>query len=144
MRTATQASSLFVATTERFLLTLTLQVLLSLCESRVTILLRAIHMAIDDVPKWLDWKLHKDIEKVDRLTGPAKAFAFTYVRESSVDENGVQWGDYGLCWPEDLEFNKRLLVESEDPAIGEVAFVPLWYIPRELKDENKNEFRAES
>lgn len=102
----------------------------------------AIHMAIDDVPKWLDWKLHKDIEKVDRLTGPAKAFAFTYVRESAVDENGVQWGDYGFCWPEDLEFNKRLLIESEDPAIGEVGFVPLWYVPRELKDENKNQYRS--
>lgn len=103
----------------------------------------AIHLPIDGAPKWLDWKLHKDIEKVDRITAPAKAFVYTYVKENAVDENGVQWGDYGYCWPEDLERNKRWLLEGEDPVIGEVYFVPLWYVPQELRDENKNQFRSE-
>jgi hypothetical protein len=103
----------------------------------------AIHLPIDCAPDWLNWKLHKDIEKVDRLTGPAKAYFYSYVKESALDENGVQWGDYGYCWPEDLERNKQWLLEGEDPALGEVYFVPLWYVPQELKDENKNQFRAE-
>jgi hypothetical protein len=104
----------------------------------------AIHLPIDCAPDWLNWKLHKDIEKVDRLTGPAKAYFYSYVKESAVDENGVQWGDYGYCWPEDLERNKQWLLEGEDPALGEVYFVPLWYVPQELRDENKNQFRKDS
>ena len=104
----------------------------------------AIHIPIDSSPSWLGWKLHNDIETVDRLTAPAKAFTFSYVKESAVDENGVQWGDYGYCWPEDLDFYKKMLTEGEDPILGEVYFVPLWYVPQELKDENKNQCRPES
>lgn len=103
----------------------------------------AIHLPIDSAPSWLDWKLHKDIENVDRLTSPAKAYTFSYVRGSAVDENGVQWGDYGYCWPEELDFYQKMLTESEDPVLGDVYFVPLWYVPQELKDENKREFRSD-
>jgi hypothetical protein len=74
-----------------------------------------------------------EVDVVNPLTGPPVAYGFDYVRESEMQKDGALSGDYGYCWPEEIEQVKERLYTAEDPADGEVYFVPLWEIPEELK-----------
>jgi hypothetical protein len=73
-----------------------------------------------------------DFEEIDRLTGPAKAYVFDYVLQSALDRGGDVFGEYGFCWPEDVERTERSLYEREEPAADGVTFVPIWFLPDEL------------
>jgi hypothetical protein len=77
-----------------------------------------------------------DIETVDRLTPPPLAYAFDYVLTSTMqahEETGsTLWGDYGYCWPEEIEQTRNRLMNCEDPVDGDLCFVPIWTLPNEL------------
>lgn len=92
----------------------------------------ALHVPINQPPNFLSSIKDSEIETVDRLTGPALAFAYDYVLESSLQGDGPARGDYGYCWPEEIESTERWLFDREDPAADGVYFVPLWTLPDEL------------
>jgi hypothetical protein len=93
----------------------------------------ALHLPDDrsiDILKGISWR---DIEKVERITGEPVAYAYDYIRESEANKTeGSRWGDYGYCWPEEIERTRASLFECDDPADGEVIFVPIWTTPNEL------------
>jgi hypothetical protein len=60
------------------------------------------------------------------------AFAYDFVLQSAIDEEGPTYGDYGYCWPEEIESTHRSLFDCDDPASDEVFFVPIWTLPDEL------------
>ena len=92
----------------------------------------ALHVSENQVPNFLSFKLSREVEVVDRITGPALAFAYDFVLHSAIDEEGLTYGDYGYCWPEEIESTHRSLFERDDPASDEVFFVPIWTLPDEL------------
>lgn len=93
----------------------------------------ALHVPGDrslELLKGISWR---EIEVVDRITGEPVAYAYDYILESEANKTeGTSWGDYGYCWPEEIESTKARLFEREDPAAGEVIFVPIWTTPDEL------------
>jgi hypothetical protein len=92
----------------------------------------ALHVPENQAPNFLSFTMSREVEKVDRITGPALAFAYDFVLQSSIDDEGPTYGDYGYCWPEDIEATHRSLFECDDPASDEVFFVPIWTLPDEL------------
>jgi hypothetical protein len=81
---------------------------------------------------------HRLIEGVKAFTPAPKAYAYSYLVPGSLNENGVGMGDYGFCWPDELEITKRMLTECEDPVEEEIIFVPIWYLPDELTGATRN------
>ena len=74
-----------------------------------------------------------EIEKIDRITGEPVAYAYDYILESEANKTeGTRFGDYGYCWPEEIESTREGLYSREDPVDGEVIFVPIWTLPAEL------------
>lgn len=92
----------------------------------------ALHIPENQAPDFLSPCRFSGIEIVDRLTGPALAFAYDFVVGSSSDDDSPTYGDYGFCWPEQVESTERGLFEIEDPIGGDVFFVPIWTTPDEL------------
>lgn len=92
----------------------------------------ALHIPENQTPDFINHSMARQVEVVDRITGPALAFAYDFVLESALVEDGPIYGDYGYCWPEDVEDTKKSLFEREDPASDEIYFVPLWTLPDEL------------
>jgi hypothetical protein len=92
----------------------------------------ALHVPESQIPSKYRNKEMGEFEEVDRLTGPAKAYVFDYVYQSALDRGGDVHGEYGFCWPEDVEKTEKSLYESEEPAADGVTFVPIWFLPDEL------------
>lgn len=92
----------------------------------------ALHVPENQAPNFLSFAIARQVELVDRITGPALAFAYDYVLESSLGGEGNVYGDYGYCWPEEVEQTERGLFERDDPAADGVFFVPIWSLPDEL------------
>lgn len=92
----------------------------------------ALHLPEDQAPDFIGFALARKVEEVDRITGPALAFAYDFVLESSLESEGTVFGDYGYCWPDEIESVERSLYEREDPAAQGATFVPLWTLPDEL------------
>jgi len=92
----------------------------------------ALHIPENQAPNFLSKLKPSSIESVDRVTGPPLAFAYDFVVESSLHTDGPAYGDYGYCWPEEIESTERWLFEREDPASDGVCFVPIWTTPDEL------------
>ena len=93
----------------------------------------ALHIPDDRVFDVLKNVRHSDIEVVDRITAPALAFAYDYITVSeSEKEDGQRFGDYGYCWPEEIEATRSREMNSEDPPTDELIFVPIWTLPAEL------------
>ena len=93
----------------------------------------ALHVPDDRLVQLLKGIDTRAIEKVDRITGAPLAYAYDFILESEMNkEDGPRFGDYGYCWPEDIERTRAGLYECEDPADGEVIFVPIWTTPSEL------------
>ena len=92
----------------------------------------ALHIPEDQAPEFVSPYKYNGVEKVDRITGPALAYAYDYILESSLESEGSAFGDYGYCWPEEVEETERSLFEGENLAVGEVFFVPIWTLPDEL------------
>jgi hypothetical protein len=63
----------------------------------------AIHVPENQVPNFLDFAMMREVEEIERITGPALAFAYDFVLESSFESEGTVFGDYGYCWPEEVE-----------------------------------------
>lgn len=92
----------------------------------------ALHVPENQAPNFLSFKLSREVEVIDRITGPALAFAYDFVLQSAIDEEGPTYGDYGYCWPEEIEATNKSLFDCDDPAADEVFFVPIWTLPDEL------------
>lgn len=92
----------------------------------------AIHVPEDQAREFVPIAKLGSLESSERITGPALAFAYDFVLESSLESEGNAVGDYGYCWPEEIDSVERGLYEREDPAAQGVTFVPLWILPLEL------------
>ena len=106
----------------------------------------ALHIPENQAPDFVFKHKFTAIETVSRITAPALAFAYDYVLESSLEGEGSVYGDYGYCWPEEIEDTRRWLFERDDPAADGVYFVPIWTMPDELTGEprEKNVFEDDS
>jgi hypothetical protein len=104
----------------------------------------ALHVPEDQAPDFIDFALARKVEEVDRLTGPALAFAYDFVLESSLESEGTVFGDYGYCWPDEVQDTHRRLFECDDPASGEVFFVPIWTLPDELTGAPRQKIESDS
>lgn len=71
------------------------------------------------------------IETVDRLTPPPVCFEYSYAYES---EDGTLNGEYGFCWPNEVEVVRERLrtMEYNQPINGDVDFLPRFTLSREL------------
>lgn len=92
----------------------------------------ALHIPEDQARDFVPPQAFSDLERMDRITGAALAYGYDFVLESSVESDGPTSGDYGYCWPDEVEVTKRGLFECEDPASDGVYFVPIWTLPNEL------------
>lgn len=93
----------------------------------------ALHVPDDRSIEILEGISWRDIEKTDRITGEPVAFAYDFILESEANKTeGTRFGDYGYCWPEEIEETRERLYSREDPAEGEIIFVPIWTLPNEL------------
>jgi hypothetical protein len=92
----------------------------------------AIHVAECQIPSSFRSTGQQSFEQVDRLTGPALAYVYDYILESSLEGAGPYSGEYGFCWPEDMQKTKASLYNREDPAADGVSFLPIWTLPVEL------------
>jgi hypothetical protein len=92
----------------------------------------ALHVPESQIPSKYRNKETGEFEEIDRLTGPAKAYVFDYVYQSALDRGGDIHGEYGFCWPENIQATEKSLYECEEPAADGVTFVPIWFLPDEL------------
>mgnify|MGYP007092086209 CR=1 FL=1 len=92
----------------------------------------AIHVAEMQIPSSFRSTGQQAFEQVDRLTGPALAYVYDYILESSLEGDGPYSGEYGFCWPEDIQKTEASLYNREDPAADGVSFLPIWTLPDEL------------
>lgn len=104
----------------------------------------AIHVPEDQTREFVPIAKLGAVESSDRITGPALAFAYDFVLESSLESEGNAVGDYGYCWPEEIDSVERGLYEREDPAAQGVTFVPLWILPLELTKAPSATFMSDS
>lgn len=88
-----------------------------------------VHIPIPVLETELNWRDLRNVEEVERLTPEPAAFGYEYAHE---DEDGKAWGEYGFCWPNEIESVKQSLLTSERNILGEPAFMPIFYIPGEL------------
>jgi hypothetical protein len=88
-----------------------------------------IHISEDVIGREFDWKDIRNVEKVDRLTPEPTAFVYDFAYE---EEDGKVTGDYGYCWPNEIEEVTYTLRTSEKEILGDPSFIPIFFIPREL------------
>jgi hypothetical protein len=88
-----------------------------------------VHVHEDQFPVTLSHQLSKGIEVVDRMTPEPACFIYEYCYESD-DESNI--GDYGYCWPDEVDSTKDYLMSGDKNLIGEPVFLPLFRIPGEL------------
>lgn len=88
-----------------------------------------VHVPTPVLETELDWKDLRQVEEVERLTPEPVAFGYEYAHE---DEDGKAWGEYGFCWPDEIESVKYDLQTCDKNILGEPAFMPIFYIPSEL------------
>ena len=100
----------------------------------------AIHIAESQLPSSFKTHVHQEIEQVDRLTGPALAYVYDYILESSLEREDSISGEYGFCWPENVESTEEALYNREDPAAYGVTFLPIWTLPDELTGAPKRDW----
>lgn len=104
----------------------------------------ALHIPENQAPDFLSGVKSASLETVDRITGPAIAFAYDFVFETSLHTEGPAHGDFGYCWPEEIESTERWLFEREDPANDGVYFVPIWTTPDELTGATRAKIQFET
>jgi hypothetical protein len=96
----------------------------------------ALHVPADTTNDLVSLVNFKDIETIDRITPPPLAYAYDYVLTSALEEQeakgGPLFGDYGYCWPEEIEKTRDRMLNCEDPVYGELYFIPIWTLPNEL------------
>ena len=88
-----------------------------------------IHIDEDSSPLNITYPTAKSIEVVDRLTPEPACFIYEYCY---VPEDGDYIGDYGYCWPYEVESTTDYLMTGEKELVGEPVFLPLFKIPGEL------------
>ena len=79
-----------------------------------------VHVPSPVLETQLSWKDLRFVEEVDRLTPEPAAFGYEYAHE---EEDGKVRGDYGFCWPDEIESTKINLYEREYNLIGEPSFM---------------------
>jgi len=100
----------------------------------------AIHIAESQLPSSFKPTENLEIHRVDRLTGPPLAYVYDYILESSLESEGSLSGEYGFCWPGDVESTEESLYNREDPAAYGVTFLPIWTLPEELTGAPKRDW----
>jgi hypothetical protein len=88
-----------------------------------------IHVHEDSSPLNISYPTASSIEVVDRLTPEPACFIYEYCY---VPEQGDYIGDYGYCWPDEVESTTEYLMSGERELVGEPIFLPLFRIPGEL------------
>ena len=88
-----------------------------------------VHVPTPVLETTFDWKDLSKTEFVERLTPEPAAFGYEYAWD---DEDGKAWGEYGFCWPHEIQSTMKNILEGERNILGDPAFMPLFYIPREL------------
>lgn len=88
-----------------------------------------IHIPLPVLETTFNWKDLRQVEVLDRLTPEPVAFGYEYAEE---EEDGKVRGDYGFCWPDEIEETTHSLFASDKNILGEPTFMPLFYIPNEL------------
>ena len=92
-----------------------------------------IHVEADSVSSFAAFRYWKEIEEVETFTPAPKAWAYAYILESGKRDDGSYWGEYGYCWPEELERRLDYMHAEEDLLDGaEITPVPIWHLPAEL------------
>jgi hypothetical protein len=104
----------------------------------------ALHIPQNQGSDFLSGVKSASIEAVDRITGPAIAFAYDFVFETSLHTEGPAYGDFENCWPEEIESTERVLFQREDPAADGVYFVPIWTTPDELTRTTRVKIKFET
>ena len=92
----------------------------------------AIHIAESQLPSSFKPTGNQVINQVHRLTEPPLAYVYDYVFESSLESEGSLSGEYGFCWPDEVESTEASLYNRENPAADGVTFLPIWTLPDEL------------
>lgn len=87
-----------------------------------------IHIGEYSLPYKIPLAIQADIEVVERLTPEPACFLYEYAYEVE----GKLHGDYGYCWPDEIEYTTDRLMYREDPIEGEPIFMPIFRIPGEL------------
>jgi len=72
---------------------------------------------------------YSNLEKLERLTPEPACFIYEYAYLSGEDQAA---GDYGYCWPNEIDSVTYNLMTSEKELLGEPVFLPLFKIPGEL------------
>jgi hypothetical protein len=88
-----------------------------------------VHVNEDQLPITLSHQLSNAMEVVDRLTPEPACFIYEYCYESE-DEKNI--GDYGYCWPDEVDSTRDYLMSGEKSLMGDPVFLPLFRIPSEL------------
>ena len=88
-----------------------------------------IHIDEYVIPIKLNYPLHSEIEVVERLTPVPACFVYEYAYE---EEDGSITGEYGYCYPGELEGTAEYLMSQERQPISEPVFLPMFRFPGEL------------
>ena len=88
-----------------------------------------IHIDMDTCPLRVSALDFKKIEIIPRLTPEPACFVYEY---AFTDDEGHLHGDYGYCWPGEIEHIYQNLLSSEKELVSEPTFLPLFRIPGEL------------
>jgi len=88
-----------------------------------------IHVDMDSSPLRVNAFDYTKIEKLDRLTPEPACFVYEYAYSTGESEAA---GDYGYCWPNEIDWVTENLMTSEKELLGEPVFLPLFKIPGEL------------
>ena len=72
---------------------------------------------------------NKNIEVLDRLTPEPVCFVYEYAYE---EQDGSVTGEYGYCYPDEVQSTSDYLMSQERQPINEPVFLPLFYFPGEL------------
>lgn len=88
-----------------------------------------VHIHEDSSPLRVPYPMASSIEVVDRLTPEPACFIYEYCYEQ---EGGDYIGEYGYCWPHEVESTADYLLTGEREIVGDPTFLPLFKIPGEL------------
>jgi hypothetical protein len=87
-----------------------------------------IHIGEYSLPFRISIKDQMSVENLPRITPEPACFVYDYAYE----DEGKVTGDYGYCWPSEVEKTRESLMCSEKELLGEPVFLPLFRIPGEL------------
>lgn len=89
----------------------------------------ALHVPISQSLDFMGDIRFEDLDIVERITGPAVAYVYEFLRESTMSKPGLHLNEVGYCWPDQIPAVIQNLFQSDDPAEDGVYFVPFFVTP---------------